>query len=517
MSNTKTIARNTSWYGLETVISSVVTLITSVAIARTLGPSKMAIIIFIAYLASVVSTLGALGIPATTQKYMAEFLGMGDRGTARHIFIQTLLLQIGLATLATIGIVYWVVGHASAGEELASVLVALSIWPQMINSVPAQANVAMEEMSRNLPASVISILVFFFSIAATLVFKWGIVGVGASMLLTRTIDFLIRLVPTLKHILSWEKAHVQPPGLRERMISFSWQSVTSMVVAMVVWDRSEFFLLKHLCKADIRQIAFYSVAFSMAERLLITAAVFGSASGATIYAQYGRDKSKLASITASSFRYLALSSIPVHFIAAALAFPALLLLYGHQYQDAAMVVTLAPLLCMPKAFVGPVQYLLQSAERQSYVIFATVVAGVLDIGVAWYLIPRHGAVGACIGSGVAQVTAVGMMWAIGIRLYRVKLPWLQVGKIAFSSLVAALTAHYIAVRLAPLWAVLVGGSVSLMVLLGLFYLLRVLEPEDHDRFNILTGMLPKPLAGPADKIVSILIRPGFAGATPTNV
>src|SRR5580658_10383670 len=129
MSNTKTIARNTGWYGLESVISAVVTLFTSIAIARTLGPSKMGYIIYVAWLASVVSSLGGLGIPATTQKYMAEFLGMGDRGTARHIFFHTLILQMGLATLATAGIIIWVLGDASSGYKVASVLVVLSIWP----------------------------------------------------------------------------------------------------------------------------------------------------------------------------------------------------------------------------------------------------------------------------------------------------------------------------------------------------------------------------------------------------
>jgi O-antigen/teichoic acid export membrane protein len=300
------------------------------------------------------------------------------------------------------------------------------------------------------------------------------------------------------------------------MIAFSWQSVASMIVAMIVWDRSELFLLNHLC-ADVRQIAFYSVAFNMAERLLMTASVFGGACSVTVFAQYGRDKSKIASLTASTFRYLALSSIPVHFISAALAFPALLLLYGNQYKGAAMVVTLSPLLCLPKAFIGPIQSLLQSAERQSFVIMATVLAGIVDIGVAWYLIRAHGAVGACIGSGAAQITAIGIMWAAGIHLYDVKLPWLQVAKIAISSVLASLTAHYIALRMAPLWAVLCGGTAALVVLFGLFYLMRVLEPEDHARFNILTGMLPKPVAGPADKIVSLLIRPDLSGATPTNV
>src|ERR1700744_3894841 len=101
MSNTKTIARNTSWYGLENVLSSLVTLITSIAIARTLGPTKMSYIIYVAFISSVVSSLGGMGIPATTQKYMAEFLGMPDRGTARHIYFKTLFVQMGFAAVAT--------------------------------------------------------------------------------------------------------------------------------------------------------------------------------------------------------------------------------------------------------------------------------------------------------------------------------------------------------------------------------------------------------------------------------
>jgi hypothetical protein len=40
--------------------------------------------------------------------------------------------------------------------------------------------------------------------------------------------------------------------------------------------------------------------------------------------------------------------------------------------------------------------------------------------------------------------------------------------------------------------------------------MRVLEPEDQDRFKILTGALPKPIAGPMDTFLSLLVRPGFA-------
>ena len=509
MSNTKTIAKNTGWYGLERLINAILTVCTSIAIARTLGPAKMGYIIYVSWIASMVGELGGLGIPATTRKYMAEFLGMGDRGTARYIFFRTLGLQAALATVVTGGLLVWVLRDAAGDYKLASALIVLSIWPAMVNSIPAQANVAAEEMSKNLLASSISILIYFAMIIASVVFHWGVVGVGASMLLMRLTDFLLRLFPTLTGVLLWETTHVQPVGLGNRMLSFAWQSVAIMIVEMVVWQRSEFILLKHLC-ADIRQVAFYSVAFSMAECLLISAQIFGSAAGATIFAQYGRDKSRLPSITASTFRYLALTSIPLHFIAAALAAPALLVVYGKQYVGAAMVVTIAPLLCLPKAFIGPIQGLLQSYERQTVIIFAMVLASIVDIGVAWYLIPAHGAVGACIGSGAAEITAIGLMWAIAIHLYEVKLPWVFLAKVLFISVAASLTAHYIAILLAPLLGILCGGSAAVAVLFGLLILMRALNPEDQERFNTLTASLPKRVSGPVNKALGLLCRPAFA-------
>jgi len=516
MSNTRTIARNTGWYGLENVVSAVATLISSIAIARTLGPSKMGYIIYVSFVASMAGNLGGLGIPSTTAKYMAEFVGMGDRGTARYIYLRTMLLQIGLATLATGGILFWALRDASPEYRLAAALIVLSIWPAMVNNISAMANAATEEMSRNMPASVISILAYLAVITATVVMHWGVVGVGAATLIMRTVDFLIRLFPTMKRVLGWETTHIQPDGLGRRMIIFAFQSVATMIASLIVWERSEFFLLKHLC-SDIRQIAFYSVAFSMAERLLLSATIFAAAASVTIYAQYGRDKSRLPEITASAFRYLAVSSIPLHFISAALAAPALLLLYGEKYRGALMVATLAPLLCLPKAFIGPVRSLLQTSERQSYVIAATVVAGIVDVGVAWFLIPAHGAVGACIGSGAAQVTAIGIMWAAGIYLYKVKLPWLQVAKVVFISTVAALTAHFIAMQLTPLWGIALGGSASLIVLFVLLYWFRVFEPEDRDRLNILTGMLPNRIAAPVKAILFILIRPECKSAISTGI
>ena len=516
MSNTKTIAKNTGWYSVENIVSAVVTVITSIAIARTLGPTKTGYIVYISYVASVVGNLGSLGIPAATRKYMAEFIGMGDTGTARLIFFRTLALQAGVATLATLAIVLWVFQDANAQFRLAAFLIALSIWPSMVNFISAQANGATENLATNVPGSIVSAFVYLFTILAAVIFHWGVTGIGAALLLMRSADFLVRFFPTVARILRWNTGHALPHGLRRRMTAYAWQSVITMLLALIVWERCEVLLLKSLC-ADIRQVAFYSIAFSLGNYLLLSSTIFGAAASATIFVQLGRDKSKMPQLVAASFRYLVLTSIPLHFIAVALAVPALLLLYGTRYAGAAMVVTLAPLLCMPKAFLAPIQSLLQSAERQNYIILATVIAGIVDIGVAWALIPVHGAVGACIGNGVAQITAVGIMWAIGIHLFQVRLPWVLLAKVAFISTVAALTAHFVALMFAPLWGVLLGGSASLAVLFVLFYLMRVLEPEDQDRFNLLTRSLPKLIGGPVETVLSLMVRPRLAAVTPTNV
>jgi O-antigen/teichoic acid export membrane protein len=516
MSNTKTIAKNSGWYGIDQIVAVLVAIITSIAINRYLGPSKNAYIVYISYIAGLVSSLGGFGIPATTRKYMAEFIGMGDRGTARYIFVRTLLLQTGLATLITGGFLYWVLGDANPDYRLAAALLVLSIWPSMVNAIPSQANVSTEDLPTNLPSSLVSAIVYFIAIAATVLFHWGVVGVGAALLAMRSVDFLVRFFPTMRRVLAWETTHAHPPGLRNRMMAFAWPSVATMAVAMIVWGRSEVLLLKSLC-ADIRQVSFYSLAFTMADMLLIAATVFGAAANTTIFVQYGRDKSRLPAIAASTFRYIALIAIPLHFVAASLAAPALLLLYGRQFKDAAMVVTLAPLLCIFKAFIAPAQSLLQCSERQSYVIAATVLAGVADWGVAWWLIPAHGAVGACIGNGAAQASAVLMMWAVAIHFFKVKLPWLQVAKIVFISTLASLAAHFVAVRFSSLWAILFGGSASLIVFFGLFYWMRVLEPEDRDRLRILTGMLSKPLVDPANWIVSRMILREYARSAPAKV
>lgn len=509
--NTRTILRNTAWFALENVISFGASLISSFLIARTLGPTKMGYVVYVLWVVNIASSLGGIGIPATTRKYMAEFLGAEQHGAARHVYRLTLLAQIGTATLATLCALLWVLHDVQPEYRTASILLVLSIWPSMVNSISAFANVASEDLSANLPASAASTLTFFVITILTVTLHWGVMGVAASMLTMRMVDFSVRFVPTYLRIHRWKIGDEQVPrDLWPRMRSFALQSMTGMLLTLVVWDRSEVLLLKYF-SSDIRQIAFYSVAFSLAERLLVFPTVFASATGASMFAQFGRDRTRLPALTAASARYLGLTSIPLHIIATSLAGAALLTMYGQKYAGAVVVAMAAPLLCSAKAFLTPVQTMFETLERQSYFIAATLAASVIDVAVAIALIPRYGALGAAIGSGVAQMICVGVLWFLAIRKYGVRLPWAFFGKVASISVIASLIGYLCVVRTPPLVGLVLGGVLSTVTFLVLAGMLRIFEREDMQRFKVLVEACPAALAAPVNLTYGWLNR-GLAPA-----
>ncbi|MDE3105419.1 MAG: polysaccharide biosynthesis protein [Acidobacteriota bacterium] len=505
--NTKTIARNTAWYGLENIISFATSMITSIVIARTLGPAKMGYIIYVNWIVSITSSLGSIGIPAATRKYMAEFLGGDDRNTARFIYFRTLTLQTVLATVATMFATVWVLLDSPPNYHTAAVLLVFSILPSMINFISAQANVAAEQLSANLAGSAVGTVAFFVLTMLTVLLHWGVIGVCVAMFSMRFLDCVVRLVPTWRRIHRWpNQSDAIPADLRPRMMRFALQGVSAMLLSLIVWDRSELFLLKHLC-SDIRQVAYYSVAFSLAERLLVFPGVFAAATGASILAQYGRDRSRLPAMTASSVRYLALVSLPLHIIAGALAAPALLTLYGKQYVGALLVASIAPMLCLPKAFLGPIESLFESTDEQQYFLIYNVIGSVLDLGVAALLIPRYGAIGACLGSGAGQFFAVLSLWTVGIRRYKIQLPWRFIGRISLISLVASAASYYVARHLQFMLGLVLGSATAIAVFFVQAYFFKILESEDCLRFAALAKSLPDSLAGPFNRAIAMISVP----------
>src|ERR1700681_3847277 len=96
-SNAKVIGRNFIFMGLEVVITFVCTLSTTVVISRTIEPTRLGYFNQVFWLTTIPCSVGSLGIPLTTFKYMGEFLGGGKKELARAVFFYNLRAQTVIA------------------------------------------------------------------------------------------------------------------------------------------------------------------------------------------------------------------------------------------------------------------------------------------------------------------------------------------------------------------------------------------------------------------------------------
>ena len=91
VSNSRTVAKNTAWASVEAVFGIIASIFTSILIARVigydqLGKDGLGSYQYIVLMTTVTLTVGSFGLPATTRKYMAEYLNNGKPEIARATF-----------------------------------------------------------------------------------------------------------------------------------------------------------------------------------------------------------------------------------------------------------------------------------------------------------------------------------------------------------------------------------------------------------------------------------------------
>ena len=177
--NSKTIARNTVWYGLENLISFATTLITSIAIARDPRTDEDGLHHLRQLADHARRQLGSVGLPATTRKYMAEFLGGGDSFyRSLHLFphpshpdavgLRRHLRSGGLGlSRRSAGIPH---GVASAGLQHSPVDEQLHLGTRP--TLPPRT------LSANLPGSIVSTATYFILTLLAVTLGWGVNGIA---------------------------------------------------------------------------------------------------------------------------------------------------------------------------------------------------------------------------------------------------------------------------------------------------------------------------------------------------
>jgi len=503
-SNAKVIGRNFIFMGLEVVITLVCTLLTTIAIARAIGPTRLGYFNLVFWLTSITCSVGSLGIPLTTFKYMGEFLGGGQKELARAVFFYNLRAQTVIAWVFTaIGMiaVFTIVDPA---YRLCSALLVLSMVPNMITFIPSQANSAAENAALNTRGAFVGAIVYVVAVALSLSLGWNLIGIAAGVLVYRTAELVAKILPVLKTMKAVPRIPL-PATIRKRMFSFSGLSTGLMILQIVIWDRSDIIFLK-LLQPDIRQLAFFSVCFSVADRLMRMPQTFATALSATQMAEYGRDKNRLFKMTSQASTYVLLGALPILVGVACIGGPFVRAMYGSQYLPAIPVFIVVALLSIPKAVLTPALTLLYSAEDLGFILKWGGAAALINVLLDVALIPGHGAIGAAWANGIAQTFAALSIWARVLVRYPVRIDIPVVLRLAAATLaMAVVVVAIVAMPLSPLMTLGIAVPAGAIVFVVTSRMFMVLQKEDRRRLLVFSALLPTPIGSSFKRLVDFLV------------
>jgi O-antigen/teichoic acid export membrane protein len=500
---TQTIALNSLWYGSETIAGFVLLFATSIPLARIMGPEKLGYFNYVAWLTGMSAAVGGLGLPGMASKFIAEHLGRGENGVVRAIFFFALRLQIVLSSLVTgLGLTAFLV-WGDPQYRLVSALQVLSVFPAMIAAIPSMTNYAQERMQANFAGSMASSAIYLVGVLMSLWLGWGLAGVAASLLASRTIELVIRIVPCIARIKTFPQGQISP-DLRRQMVGFSTRQIALLLLGLVVWDRSDVVILK-MRAHDLKQITFFSIVFNLVDKLLLVPRVFSGAVSATVFVQYGRDKAKLKELTLAGTRYMLLMGVPLLMGLALVGQPLIQVMYGAQYRPAVPVIVIAAVFAILKSVLDPANSVLSANNRQGPAVIFAVISAALNIGLDWWLTPAHGAIGAAIGNGVAQSALVVSYWGLCMVLFDIPFDFRSAGKILLASgtmAVPVLLCNRFLPPLAALSAGIPAGAAVFVVMLGVTSFFKT---EDYERLGHLGKLLPGVLQPRYRVVLGLLI------------
>ena len=374
----------------------------------------------IAFSALSVLALATAGLPPSLARFVGELLGAGKGGEALSLYRFTRRTEIGAAVLATATLA----GVAALGSRptgawlLAGVGAAFAVAQSVPSSLLIGAQRWREASLAGLVCGVLSVPVTIAVLAA----GGGVTGLFA-------VEAAVALADADLDVRA-RAADPAPPAAAERgaarrvpaVLRIAGTATLIGAIHFVVWRRSELLVMEQV--STDAQIAMYSIAFAVVQglaRLPDSIEAVTMPAVATLLGSGEEDRVRVGFWR--SLRLLALLT-PALVAGAAVTGPALIeLAYGGEYQDAGpvLLVLLAPLLVAP--LFSASEAVLFAMGKLWLIVLAGLAATVVDLGLAFALIPAFDAMGAASANTAAQLTAgVPVLLMMGRRMRPVELP-----------------------------------------------------------------------------------------------
>ena len=437
MSLFSTVATNTLWSALSTLGSLLFGLVTSIVLARALGPSVIGQYHYWIWVTGLLVLIASPGPAHAMTKFGAELLGKQDRQTASTLFAWLLLAELALGSLAAgAALLYaWATRSSDPSTDLvAFVIVALSVVPGVVEKLLLAAAKGTQEFRYLSQASLAGNLFYAVCAITAVMLGFGIQALLLALLARRIITILLIgwQLPTYYTVRGALRFAV-PPALRRRLFFYCRDVTLILVIDTILFERSEIFFLRRF--ATDADIAFYSQSFDLALKAMAIPAIFSGVllpTFASLAGQRGAGElpEQFKSLHLSSYRVLALIAMPIGLGGAAIA-PAFVLLYGPDFLPMSRVLSILLVGNIVGALATVSATILHSVDEQNFIVRLGIVVALLNIGLNLLLIPRYGAIGAAFGNSGSQVVSGVVGIAYSTRRLNLTFPLRSLGRIGW--------------------------------------------------------------------------------------
>ncbi len=400
---------------------------TSIILARKLGPQAMGIYGYTLWVAGVMVALCHFGLPTALSKFLAERLGNGDRAGAAEVTGKILALQFGivLAVMATGSVVLATTGASTDFPWIFAVLLVLPLAMQQSFSAGLRGT---HQYGKLALVGVVSSIVQLLLVWAAAWSDGSVQSFLAAMVVSNVIaaafywQSLSSATATLRTISSHTKVH------RRALFRFIGPVAYLVILDAVVWQRSETYFLKNY--ALWQEIGFYSIAYLIVSKLndglvAVTSTLMPLQSSRL--AASGMEA--VAEVQWKSLRALQVFLIPACAMTAIWAKPLIAMFYGAAYLR--VVPVLLTLLVSPIAISSTDVSVasLYALDRQRSMVVPLTFTAILNLVLAFLLVPRWGAIGAATANSAAQFAEGMFLLLFSASVLALKAPWRRLIKI----------------------------------------------------------------------------------------
>jgi len=470
------VVRGGLWKMLANALPQLYTLVLSIAAARYLGSSGMGRQSFIAFVEAATITLLSASFSLALMRYVGEAVGAGRPGAAR--WLAGSIARIVLVAAVVGGATLVLVGVFGGPPAAAWYLAAVATFNGIVVSIPSAMLTGLQRWRQATIAGLATGGLGVVATVAVLALGGGITGMFAVEAVTTTVALAWTATLARGAMSELQAEPTRALELRRGALRFAAFSFGGTLLYLIVWRRSEFFFLNHYSSDS--EIAYYSIAFAIATGVVRLPSAMGEVLAPAIATLFGAGAhDRIRAGFSRALRLLVLATLPVTAAAAAVGPEAIRVIWGQEFSPAGkpFLVMVAASLLTPLTILSSA--LLAGIGRVGVPLAADAAAAAVDVGVAFALVPDHGALGAAIASACGLLVAGGPQLVYAARLTG-PIRW-ELGGLLRGVLIAAAggaVAYGLVQALGGAAGVIVGLLAGGVVFLGLSLLIGFLPRDD---------------------------------------